>query len=129
MAITIQPSDDAFGRFSFSPDSLSRIVSEQPGGVPLTFTVLRAGGTFGLVSIYWQVTQSGDSAQVTDISPASGEVVFADGERQQQFTLSVTDDVVRLFVCYHYIHWLITHYIITFLCRLLNLWKCSQWNW
>lgn len=95
MAITIQPSDDAFGRFSFSPDSLSHVVPEQLGSVFLIFTVLRAGGTFGMVNVYWQVTQNGDSAEVTDISPATGVVVFPEGETQQQFTLSVADDLVR----------------------------------
>lgn len=96
MAITIQPSDDAFGRFSFSPDSLSHVVPEQLGSVSLNFTVLRAGGTFGTVSVYWQVSQNGESTAVTDISPATGVVVFPERETQQQFTLSVTDDLVRM---------------------------------
>lgn len=95
MAITIQPSDDAFGRFSFSTDSLSHIVPEQAGGTPITFTVLREGGTFGEVSVYWAVSQVAVGGQVRDVSPASGEVVFVDGQTQQQFTLSVTDDLVR----------------------------------
>ncbi len=95
MAITIQPSDDAFGRFSFSSDSLSHIVAEQTGGVMVNFTVLRDGGTFGMVSVYWQVIQSGMSGEVRDISPATGEVVFAADQRQQQFSLMVADDLVR----------------------------------
>ena len=96
MAITIQPSDDAFGRFSFSSDSLSNIVPEQTGSSPITLTVLRAGGTFGVVSVYWEVTQSGGSGgEVRDISPSTGEVVFTDGQRQQQFTVTVNDDMVR----------------------------------
>lgn len=98
MAITIQPSDDAFGRFSFSPDSLSRVVGEQPGGAALTLTVIREGGTFGSVTVYWEVSQTGESAEVRDISPPTGQVVFADGQRQQQFNLSVADDVVRMIV-------------------------------
>ena len=96
MAITIQPSDDAFGRFSFSSDSLSRVVPEQLGSVALNFTILRAGGTFGLVSISWLVTQTGDSALVTDISPATGVVMFPEGDTMQQFTLYVADDLVRI---------------------------------
>lgn len=96
MAVTIQPSDDAFGRFSFSTDTLSHIIPEQVGGVPVTFTVLRDGGTFGVVSVYWRVTQTGGSTEVTDVSPASGQVVFQETERQQQFTLTVEDDTVRI---------------------------------
>jgi hypothetical protein len=106
MAITIQPSDDAFGRFSFSPDSLSRVVPEHTESIPLSFTVLRAGGTFGLVSVYWRVMQNGNDAEVTDILPASGQVIFPEGETQQQFTLSVADDLVSdcismWFYCLH----------------------------
>lgn len=96
MAITIQPSDDAFGRFSFSSDSLSHVVAEQTGGIPVTFTVLRDGGTFGLVSIYWQVTQSGTDGEVRDISPATGEIIFAAEQRQQQFSVTVADDLVSV---------------------------------
>lgn len=95
MAITIQPSDDAFGRFSFSTDSLSHIVMEQEGGVPLSFTVLRAGGSFGEVSVFWRVSQEDVEEEVRDVTPPTGMVVFVEGERQQQFTLTVADDLVR----------------------------------
>jgi len=94
MAITIDPSDDAFGHFGFSPDSLSHIVAEQADGVLVTFTVLRDGGSFGEVSVYWAVSEGAGTGQAEDLSPASGEVIFADGERQQQFSLTVTDDLV-----------------------------------
>ena len=92
MTITIQPSDDAFGRFSFSSDSLSHIVAEQSGVV--TFSVVREGGTFGAVSVYWELMESGSSGQVIDISPATGEVVFTEGQTQQQFSLTIADDLV-----------------------------------
>lgn len=96
MAITIQPSDDAFGRFSFSAASLSHIVAEQVGGTQVNFTVLRDGGRFGIVSVYWEVTQSGSDEQVRDIAPATGEVVFSADQRQQQFSLTVVEDIVGL---------------------------------
>lgn len=74
---------------------MSHIVAEQAGGAPLSFTVLREGGTFGEVSVYWAVSQVEVEGQVTDVSPATGVVMFTEGERQQQFTLVVTDDLVR----------------------------------
>ena len=95
MAIAIQPSDDAFGRFSFSPNSLSHIAPEQAGGIPLSFTVIREGGTFGEVEVYWAASQGNMEGQVMDVSPATGVAVFAEGERQQEFTVFVTDDLVQ----------------------------------
>ena len=94
MAITIQPSDDAFGRFSFSAASLSHVVAEQVGGAEVNFTVLRDGGRFGMVSVYWEVTQSGSNEHVRDLAPATGEVVFSADQRQQQFSLTVVEDMV-----------------------------------
>ena len=95
LAVIIQPSDDAFGRFGFSRDSLSHIVPEQAGEVTVTLTVVREGGTFGSVSVYWSVNQSVAEGQVSDISPSVGEVTFSEGESQQQFTLIINDDQVR----------------------------------
>ncbi len=96
LAITIQPSDDAFGRFAFSPDSISFVVSEEPGSV--TLTVVREGGTFGVVSVYWlaRVTMSdgGGGGEGQDVSPSSGEIIFEEGETQQQFTVLINDDMV-----------------------------------
>ena len=96
LVVTIQPSDDAFGRFSFSANSLSFIVPEQSRGLPVTFTVKREGGRFGMVSVYWSVSQSLTNEEVVDISPPTGEVVFAEEESQQQFILTVNDDKVSL---------------------------------
>lgn len=120
MAITIQPSDDAFGRFSFSPESRSHIVPETVGGTSLTLTVLRGGGAFGSVSVFWEVTQTdptGNTEQVTDISPSTGEVIFSDGQRQQQFTLSVRDDLVSELQVKGGDE-------DVYCCRWLNCWKC-----
>lgn len=94
MAITIQPSDDAFGRFSFSQDSLSFVVTEQTGGTIVTFTVVRDGGRFDTVYVYWLVSLSGSQGPTSDISPSSGQLVFVEEQSQQQFTVTVNDDRV-----------------------------------
>lgn len=94
MAITILPSDNAFGRFSFSQDSLSFVVSEQTGGTAVIFTVVRAGGRFDTVTVCWLVSQSGTQGPTSDLEPSSGQLEFAEQQSQQQFTITVNDDRV-----------------------------------
>ena len=95
LAVNIQPSDDAFGRFGFPDDSQSRIVAEQQGGTPVALTVTRQGGRFGDVSVYWSVSQSGGgSGGAMDISPSEGVLEFSEGQTQMDIVLTVNDDLV-----------------------------------
>ena len=95
LAVNIQPSDDAFGRFGFPADSQSRIVAEQQGGTPVALTVTRQGGRFGDVSVYWSVSQSGGgSGGAMDISPSEGVLEFSEGQTQMDIVLTVNDDLV-----------------------------------
>lgn len=97
LAVTILPSDDAFGRFGFSVDSLSTVVQEQTGGTPVELTVIREGGTFSDVEVYWSVSQSVGGvtgSDVTDISPSEGVLMFAEGEILGTVTLTINNDLV-----------------------------------
>ena len=94
LVVNIRPSDDAFGRFGFHRNSLARVVEEQNGGTPVTLTVTRDGGTFGNVSVYWEV-----SGPPGDISPSTGIVEFAEGQVEGELRITVADDLVRLCVC------------------------------
>lgn len=98
LTVNIEPSDDAFGRFGFTPESQSRVVIEQSGGTPVTLTVTRQGGSFGDVSVYWSVSQSGGmpAGSVMDISPSEGTLEFAEGQNQMDIILTVNDDLVSL---------------------------------
>ena len=98
LTVNIEPSDDAFGRFGFTPESQSRVVVEQSGGTPVTLTVTRQGGTFGDVSVYWSVSQSGGMLAGTamDIIPSEGTLEFAEGLSQLDILLTVNDDLVGL---------------------------------
>lgn len=86
--VRIQPSDDAFGVFGFADDSLSSLVSERDT-TPVSLLVSRTGGTLGEVGVYWQVT-----GPAGDITPASGVVVFSEGQVEGNVLLTVTDDLV-----------------------------------
>ena len=103
LTINIEPSDDAFGRFGFTLESQSRVVVEQSGGTPVTLTVTRQGGSFGDVSVYWSVSQSGGMpAGAMDITPTEGMLEFAEGQNQMDILLTVNDDLVSLlFLCGH----------------------------
>ena len=90
IAINILPSDDAFGVFSFDTGSLARVVEEQAGGTPVTLTVVRSGGSFGDIAVYWQVEGPGG-----DIAPGQGTVEFAEGEMTGELEVTVADDLVR----------------------------------
>ena len=94
MLITIQPSDDAFGRFSFAPDSLSFIAAEGSGGSPVSLSVVRDGGSFSTVTVYWAVRMASSQLTTTDILPASGTLEFVEDQRQANFTVLVSDDMV-----------------------------------
>ena len=97
LAVNIEPSDDAFGRFGFNVDSQSLVVTEQTGGTPVVLTVMRQGGQFGDVSVYWSVSQSGNvPGSNTDISPLEGVLEFAEGDNQMSILLTVNDDLVSL---------------------------------
>ena len=98
LTVNIEPSDDAFGRFGFTPESQSRVVVEQSGGTPVTLTVTRQGGSFGDVSVYWSVSQSGGmpAGSAMDISPGEGVLEFIEGQNEMDISLVVNDDLVSL---------------------------------
>lgn len=91
IVVSILPSDDAFGVFGFTNDSLAHLVSERDGGTPVALSVSRRGGSFGEVGVHWRVM-----GPVGDITPASGVVVFGMGQTEGSIMLTVADDLVSL---------------------------------
>lgn len=71
ITMTILTNDDAHGLIGFNSDSVSRVVTEMEGGVIVSLNVDRNEGTFGLVTVQWQL--SGDHS-AGEISPTSGQV-------------------------------------------------------
>ena len=61
----------------------------------MTLTVVREGGVFGVVSLYWSVSQS-QGSEVTDITPSDGTLVFSEGETEAVIQLLVRDDLVSV---------------------------------
>ncbi|XP_068693739.1 adhesion G-protein coupled receptor V1-like isoform X3 [Montipora foliosa] len=87
--VTILPSDDAFGVFSFAPDSLSRTINEASGSTVL-LTVQRTRGLLGGSTVYWQV-----SGQATpDVENTNGSVVLPVNVNSTQIAIRIKEDVV-----------------------------------
>ena len=101
LAVNILPSDDAFGRLRFAPSSLSVVVEEEVGGTPVVLTVTRESGTFGDISVCWEVEQVGGGNASDDIFPSSGFVDFSEGQQTAEISLTVSDDLVSAHMCVH----------------------------
>ncbi|MBS1797089.1 MAG: carboxypeptidase regulatory-like domain-containing protein [Acidobacteria bacterium] len=84
---TIQD-DDNPGRFSFAFAPYSGTEHDT-----VLVTVTRTNGTAGTVSVDY-ATQGGTATPVTDYQPASGTLVFGDGETTKTFPVILADDTV-----------------------------------
>ena len=100
IAINILPSDNAFGIFQFSEDSLD-IIAEETSQVSLS--IQREGGRFNDITIYWEV-----EGVSTDIQPTSGFLLFSEGQDLGSIQLLISDDVVSTSLCDSIFYYLIT---------------------
>ena len=65
------------------------------------FEVFRNKGTFGVVSVSWNITASNGGDPASDVSPVSGHVTFSAGENSKFITIeSLPDNVSALFRTY-----------------------------
>jgi G-protein coupled receptor 98 len=88
MVVNINPSDDAFGVFGFTVDSLSQVVREQPSGTVVPYIVSRGNkGTFGDVTVYWEVVNGGN-----DVTQSTGTIFFREGITSASFLVTVLND-------------------------------------
>ncbi|GFR60104.1 G-protein coupled receptor 98 [Elysia marginata] len=95
--VIINANDNPSGILSFQATSdgerpLQRVNEDTFSSV--TFQVHRYEGTFGEVTVQWEVTRDrGASVPVTeDIGPVRGTLVFADGQNEASITLTVVQD-------------------------------------
>lgn len=100
LKVVIRANDDAYGVFSLGSSSLSKTISE-PGTGPVTeaeFEIVRSVDSYGNVTVYWEVL----NGSASDLSPVSGNVMFADGDTQKTFKvkalLDSTPEKAEMFV-------------------------------
>lgn len=91
LTVNILSNDDAHGRIGFASNSLSKVMAELPVDAAVTFEVIRENGNLGRVVALWNV--SGNFSE-GDISPLFGELVFENGQKSQNISLTVNNDLV-----------------------------------
>ncbi|XP_041464132.1 adhesion G-protein coupled receptor V1-like [Lytechinus variegatus] len=91
--VIIEQSDDPYGNFGFGFSS--QIVTEPEEGETrqLTLSVIRSGGTIGVVAVEWQATINGELA-VDDVFPTGGTLYFVSNDVTRTFTLNILPDDV-----------------------------------
>lgn len=96
--VTISANDDHNGVLSLQsvngkPFPSVRVNEDSISTVP-TFTVFRSGGTFGAVSIQWELTRNNTLGTPinANVDPVDGNVVFLEGQREKQIILRIIQD-------------------------------------
>ena len=91
LAVTILSNDNAYGRMAFSDSSLRVNITEQSWDSVLRLNVLREYGSFGQVSLNWNIT-SMDGSTVVDLYPTSGQVNLNQGISSANILIYVRAD-------------------------------------
>jgi G-protein coupled receptor 98 len=91
ISVNIEPSDDAYGIFSFALGSISVVTME--GVDDLTLNVTRSGGSLSAVIVNWVV--GGNASD--DVVPGSGSIVFGEGVTVEGIELSIVNDMMAEF--------------------------------
>ncbi|XP_058231364.1 adhesion G-protein coupled receptor V1 isoform X3 [Hemibagrus wyckioides] len=94
--VTIEPNDKPYGVLSISspPPTQPVIINEDTTMRFEGITIVRNGGTHGLVSVNWTIIRnSTDKTPVSsDLSPVSGTLFFAEGQLSAILPLNITQD-------------------------------------
>ncbi|XP_061116243.1 adhesion G-protein coupled receptor V1 [Conger conger] len=96
--VTIEPNDKPHGVLSISSGLLTHtvIIDEDSTLRFEGITIVRNGGTYGNVSVEWEITRNGtvSSPVSDDLTPALGTLLFDVGQMTAAVPLNVTDDTV-----------------------------------
>lgn len=89
LIVTILSNDNAHGRLGFSDTSLKKVQPELQQDTLVSFEVVREVGQFGRVVVLWNVTGNFNPGEIT---PVKGSLVFANGEKTRNISLTVHQD-------------------------------------
>ena len=90
--IQMPPSTFPLSSLQFIP----HYVPEPPEGGFVDILVIRSFGTSGSAIVSYEVTGTGSAIPGLDIQPATGTLVFSDGETSKNLRLEILPDMVRL---------------------------------
>ena len=89
LTVNILSNDDTHGRIGFDVSSLSKVHQEAVQDSVVNFEVIREYGSVGRVVAEWNMTGNYSDG---DISPMSGQIVFADGQASANISITVHKD-------------------------------------
>ncbi|KAM4746526.1 adhesion G-protein coupled receptor V1 isoform 2-T2 [Anableps anableps] len=89
--ITILSNDNAFGIIAFN--STEEIVVDESRGKNVPFTVIREKGTYGTVTVSFEITDGPNSA-IEDLVPDRGSIIIPVGQAAAHFSILIQDDQV-----------------------------------
>lgn len=99
ITVVINANDNPFGVISFQPSqqiSPPTIIINEDGQTTALFTVLRRGGTFGTVSVAWEVYRNdsvvGDVRG--DLVQSGGVLAFQAGQSQAEINITIIKDTI-----------------------------------
>jgi G-protein coupled receptor 98 len=97
LEVNILSNGNPYGRIEFAVASAYIVVEERSRDWALHLEVLREQGNYGEVIVAWNstgnVSESGSHGD-DDVYPASGEIVFMEGETRKTINLTIfADDV------------------------------------
>ena len=93
-SLTVLKSDSSNGVFGFDPSSVAINTTE---GMGLSLLVTRSEGLFSSVTVYWDIRQEvGGVTELAnmDFAPASGQIIFLEGQREERINTTVVNEVV-----------------------------------
>ncbi|XP_076465121.1 adhesion G-protein coupled receptor V1-like [Babylonia areolata] len=97
--VVINANDDSNGKIMFKPvtensDETPVVTVNEDTFTIASFTVLRKLGTFGEVSVGWELERVGSNPESVseDVGPTSGRVVFAEGDSRKEIELTIVQD-------------------------------------
>ena len=91
LAITILSNSNAYGRMAFAERSLNVNVTEMQWETVLKLDVLREFGSFGQISLNWNVS-SIDGSAVSDLYPTQGQLNLNQGISTASIFINVRAD-------------------------------------
>ena len=91
LAVTILSNDNAYGRLAFADSALNVRVKELQWSSVLRLDVVREFGSFGQISLRWNVS-SLDGSAVNDLYPTQGQLNLNQGVSSGSILLTIRPD-------------------------------------
>ncbi len=93
LQVTILSNDNAYGRLAFADGSLKVNVTEQQWDSVLRLDIIREFGSFGQVSVNWNVSSTKGNV-IDDVYPTSGQINLNQGVSSGTINVYIKGDEI-----------------------------------